>query len=61
VRYIADRRFEQLGMDPVYAIGKNPMPWMDEMLGGVEHANFFEARATEYSKSATQGKWEDVF
>ena len=61
VRYIADRRFEQLGMQPVYGILKNPIPWMDEMMGGIEHANFFEARATEYSKSATQGKWEDIF
>ncbi|HRK63209.1 MAG TPA: ribonucleotide-diphosphate reductase subunit beta, partial [Terricaulis sp.] len=24
---------------------------------GVEHANFFEARATEYSKGATKGEW----
>ncbi|MEW6017965.1 MAG: ribonucleotide-diphosphate reductase subunit beta, partial [Pseudomonadota bacterium] len=23
----------------------------------VEHANFFEARATEYSKAATKGQW----
>jgi len=27
------------------------------MLNGVEHANFFEARATEYSKGATKGDW----
>ena len=23
----------------------------------MEHANFFEARATEYTKGATQGDW----
>jgi ribonucleoside-diphosphate reductase beta chain len=23
----------------------------------VEHANFFEARSTEYSKAATRGQW----
>ena len=40
---------------------KNPLPWMDEMLNGVEHANFFENRATEYSKAATQGSWGDAF
>ncbi len=28
------------------------------MLSGVEHANFFEARSTEYSKAATKGKWD---
>jgi ribonucleoside-diphosphate reductase beta chain len=27
------------------------------MLSGVEHANFFEARSTEYSKAATKGAW----
>jgi len=28
------------------------------LLSGVEHANFFEARATEYSKAATRGQWD---
>jgi ribonucleoside-diphosphate reductase beta chain len=26
-------------------------------LNGVEHANFFETRATEYAKAATGGAW----
>jgi ribonucleoside-diphosphate reductase beta chain len=30
-------------------------------LNGVEHANFFETRATEYSKGATRGNWNDVW
>jgi ribonucleoside-diphosphate reductase beta chain len=34
--------------------------WMP-LLNGVEHANFFETRATEYSKAATQGNWNDVW
>jgi ribonucleoside-diphosphate reductase beta chain len=34
---------------------------MDEMLNGAEHVNFFENRATEYSKASTQGSWEEVF
>ena len=45
----------------VYRIEKNPLPWMEEMLNGVEHANFFENRSTEYSKAATQGTWEEAF
>ena len=36
---------------------ENPLPWLQSMLSGVEHANFFEARATEYSKAATKGAW----
>lgn len=61
IRYIADRRLKQLGYDPIYNTEKNPLPWMDEMLNGVEHTNFFENRVTEYSKGTTQGSWEDVF
>jgi ribonucleoside-diphosphate reductase beta chain len=61
IRYIADRRLSQLGLQPVYRIESNPLPWMEEMLNGVEHANFFENRATEYSKAATQGNWEEAF
>lgn len=61
IRYIGDRRLTQLHLEPVFNIGKNPLPWMDEMLNAVEHANFFEQRATEYSRAATQGKWEDAF
>jgi ribonucleoside-diphosphate reductase beta chain len=61
IRYIADRRLTQLGLQPIYKVAKNPLPWMDEILNGVEHANFFEARATEYSKAATRGTWEEAF
>ena len=61
IRYIADRRLTQLGLQPMYKSAKNPLRWMDEMLNGVEHANFFENRATEYSKASTQGTWEDAF
>ncbi len=61
IRYIADRRLMQLGLQPVYRIDKNPLPWMEEMLNGVEHTNFFENRATEYSKAATRGTWEEAF
>jgi ribonucleoside-diphosphate reductase beta chain len=61
IRYIADRRLGQLGLEPLYGAEKNPLRWMDEMLNGVEHTNFFENRATEYSKASTQGSWEEAF
>jgi ribonucleoside-diphosphate reductase beta chain len=31
------------------------------MLNAVEHANFFENRATEYSKASTAGTWDEAF
>jgi len=57
IRYIADWRLGQLGLPKIYNIEKHPLPWLSEILNGVEHANFFEARATEYSKGATKGDW----
>lgn len=61
IRYIADRRLLQLGLEEEYHIEANPLPWLDSMLNAVEHTNFFENRATEYSKAATQGSWDEAF
>jgi ribonucleoside-diphosphate reductase beta chain len=61
IRYIADRRLSQLGLKDIYMIDANPLPWLDEILNGVEHTNFFENRVTEYSKASTTGTWENVF
>jgi ribonucleoside-diphosphate reductase beta chain len=61
IRFIGNRRLEQLGLNPIYDIKKNPLTWLDTMLNGVEHMNFFEGRATEYSKASTQGSWGEVF
>ena len=58
IRYIADWRLKQLSLDPMFGIKEHPLPWLTEILNGVEHANFFEARATEYSKVATSGDWD---
>lgn len=61
IRFIADRRMEQLGYGTIYNVPKNPLPWVDDMLNAVEHVNFFENRATEYSRASTEGNWEDAF
>ena len=61
IRYICDWRLQQLGVKPIYNIKDYPLPWLRSLLNGVEHANFFETRATEYSKGATTGAWEDVW
>ena len=57
IRYIADWRLGQLGLPKIYGVNEHPIPWLTAILNGVEHANFFEARATEYSKAATKGEW----
>lgn len=68
VRYVADWRMTQLKLSPIFGYFKtaeggysqakpHPLPWLVEILNGVEHANFFEQRATEYSKGASRGNW----
>lgn len=61
IRYIADRRLQGIMLEPVFGVKTNPLTWLDYMLSGVEHANFFESRATEYSKGGTTGSWNDVW
>ena len=69
VRYVADWRLTQLKLPTVFGyfaateggyrqIEPHPLPWLVEILNGVEHANFFEQRATEYSKGASRGAWD---
>ena len=55
IRYIADRRLLQLSLKPNYKVKDNPLEWLDWVLNGVEHANFFENRATEYNKGTVTG------
>lgn len=62
IRYLMDHRLRGLGLKGIFKAGrKHPLPWLPPMLSGQEHANFFEARATEYSKAATRGTWGDVW
>ena len=61
IRYVADRRLLSLGLKPNFCVEDNPLPWLDWVLNGVEHTNFFENRATEYAKGALTGSWSEVW
>ena len=61
IRYIADWRLGQLGFAPIYMVDEHPLPWLAPLLNGVEHANFFETRATEYSKARDPRGLEQVW
>lgn len=61
IRFIADRRLLQLGLKPNYGVKDHPLPWLNEILNGVDHSNFFETKVTEYSKAALKGSWLDAF
>lgn len=58
IRFIADWRLKQLKLPAQFHVEAHPLPWLQSMLSGVEHQNFFEGRATEYSKAASRGRWE---
>ncbi len=61
IRYIASRLLLRVGLDELYNVEGNPLPWLDDMLNSVGHADFFENRSTEYSRANTQGSWEEAF
>ena len=57
IRHIADRRLLQLGLKPIFKQKDNPLPWLDWVLNGASHDNFFEKRVTEYSVNGMDGDW----
>ena len=48
LRYIANRRATQIGLEPLYPHEENPFPWMSEMIDLKKERNFFETRVIEY-------------
>lgn len=61
IRFVAGVRMKQIGYEDPYGLLRNPLPWVDEIVFGKEHVNFFETKATDYSKGAIEGSWEDAF
>lgn len=61
IRYVADRRLISLGLKGIFKVKKNPLPWVEEIINAPIHTNFFENRATDYSKGALTGSWGDVW
>jgi ribonucleoside-diphosphate reductase beta chain len=48
LRFIANRRCTQIGLDPLHPGASNPFPWMSEMIDLKKERNFFETRVIEY-------------
>ena len=48
LRFIANRRAQQIGLDVLYPGATNPFPWMSEMIDLRKEKAFFETRPTEY-------------
>jgi ribonucleoside-diphosphate reductase beta chain len=57
LRFIANRRCQQIGLDILYAGAQNPFPWMSEMIDLKKERNFFETRVIEYQTGGALN-WE---
>jgi ribonucleoside-diphosphate reductase beta chain len=57
LRYIANRRCQQIGVEVLYPGANNPFPWMSEMIDLKKERNFFETRVIEYQTGGALS-WE---
>ncbi|MBC7778783.1 MAG: ribonucleotide-diphosphate reductase subunit beta [Proteobacteria bacterium] len=57
LRYIANRRCQQIGLEALFTGASNPFPWMSEMTDLKKERNFFEARVIEYQTGGALS-WE---
>lgn len=55
IRYIADRRLIQLGLKGNFGVKENPLPWVDWIIAGDSHKNFFEGVVTDYNAAGISG------
>ena len=53
----ANRRCQQIGLEPLFAQEENPFPWMAEMIDLKKERNFFETRVIEYQTGGALS-WE---
>jgi ribonucleoside-diphosphate reductase beta chain len=53
LEFIANRRFNQIGLPEQYPGAENPFPWMSEMMDLKKEKNFFETRVIEYQAGGT--------
>ena len=48
LRFVANRRCQQIGIEVLFPGAENPFPWMSELIDLKKEKNFFETRVTEY-------------
>ena len=54
--YLGEFREYQLGLRKFNEVRKNPLPWMEWLLSGEKHDNFFEKKVTDYVHGSLRGK-----
>lgn len=55
IHYLTSVRLRQVGIKLPKETTKNPLEWMEWVLSGKKHTNFFEERVADYSHEKLQG------
>ena len=61
IRYVANYRLQQLGFKTIWEVPVDPLPWIDELVSGTSHGNFFERIIVDYSKKNWVGSFESGY
>jgi glutaredoxin 3 len=56
-RYMTNQRLLSLGMKEIFDVKENPLEWIDWIVSGSKHGNFFEQKITDYQASGLTGDW----
>lgn len=56
ITYLKEFREYQLGLRGFIEVRKNPLPWMEWLLSGEKHDNFFEKKVTDYVHGGLKGR-----
>lgn len=56
IDYLGRLRLYQAGLLSAEEVGVNPLEWIDYILTGATHTNFFESRVVDYSHNGLAGK-----
>lgn len=53
ILYLRELRLYEMGMIGVREVRKNPLSWMEWLVSGAKHDNFFEKKVTDYQHGLT--------
>ncbi|MNN53258.1 Ribonucleoside-diphosphate reductase subunit beta [compost metagenome] len=56
IKYLGKLRLYQRGYVSLKDVPKNPLEWMEWLLGANKHSNFFEKKVTDYQHSELPGE-----
>ena len=60
LRFIANRRAQQIGLEQLFDQEDNPFPWMSEMIDLKKERNFFGTRVIEYQTGGALN-WDETW